>query len=265
MTGRRGRQGFARAQGLPRLRSSALRGLQATATLGRSSFASSDRTVRIRAEVVDTSQRTAPIGAAVPIEFLEHYGRELAGGPPDWSSAVLELEADGDLDSVRAAVRAEGLRFEDAGGLGALRDALRLVARLGTAAVSLVCLGVVALVLLVLLGRLEGRARLLDSLELAGLPRKSLVRLALWDGLLVTVPMLGVAAAAGGLLGRAVEWLLVGRLASELGLDPSGLFAPPGPGLLLLGVVLLLLPPIGLGLRCRLRLRRPLVERLDGR
>ena len=256
--------GFAKSQGLPRLSPKVVIGWEAKATLGKSSFAKLPKKKKIRARVVGVSKRTAPMGAAAPANFVRYWADELTGEVPGWTSAVVELEEGASAEVLVDTVDDLGLRLEEDGGLKSVRDATKVLDRIG-GAIALVFSGVaMVLVLLVLLGRFNARTATFDGLELNGLSPGSLRLLQFLDGLLLCLPMLLLALLGGTLLGLGAESILLENLDTELGIDYiESLFALPMEPVVKFGLVLLFFPPIVLALRASLRLRTPLVERLS--
>ena len=253
--------GFAPANGLPKLKEKAVRGLKFKIIAGQSSHKrSQSERIRLQAEVVGVTSYGGALAGIVPIEVINHIEGELDSEKAGTlSSVMVRVEPGADSETVIRNLQKTGWAVEPLDGAAKqLATAIRTVdlgVRIGGGILALSALFLLVQFYGVLLRERTQDLRILRSM---GAPKGMLA-----GALVGEIAVASVVATVGGiLLGLMVGQIAAAQsaslLADRLGVELSIQAAAPGG--FLLG--LLLLAPLFVGLAAIPAIRRALSAEL---
>jgi hypothetical protein len=207
--------GLAEGTGMPKLSRAAALGREFTMIVGESTLGLAARNAtpkHISCRVVALSSNPFLVGVSAPVEFVEHWNREMGGDPaPKFSLLHVDVADTRDMDATIDAIRALRVRVERPGTtLEPVRAALGgLESGLGLVVLLVVALAVVGIVSTASVGLNERRA-IWGIRRTGGTTRAALLSLVAAEAILI-----GLVGASAALAGLAVTLALLRALVGE--------------------------------------------------
>jgi len=253
--------GFAPANGLPKLKEKAVRGLKFRIIAGQSSHKRSQSSkVRLQAEIVGVTNYGGALAGIVPIEAIEHLEAELGSEKSGTlSSLLVQVEPGADAETVTRNLQKAGWSVEPLDGAAKqLATAIRSVdvgVRIGG---GILAFGALLLLVQFYSVLLRERTQDLRILRSMGAPKSTLGGALLGEIAVASVLATGLGILLGLLLGKLAAAQSASLLADRLGVDLA--LSPVAPAGFLL--TLLVLAPIFVGLAAIPAIRRALSAEL---
>ena len=223
--------GFAPANGLPKLKESAVQGLKFRIIAGQSSHRrqAGDK-VRVQAEIVGVTSYGGALAGIVPIEAVQHFEKELGlDESGSLSSVMVQVAPRNDGENVTKAIQKMGWSVEPQNGAAKqISTAIRSVdlgVRIGG---GILALGALLLLVQFYTVLLRERTQDLRILRSMGAPRPLLAGTLLGELALASILATAGGIALGLLLGTVAANQTASLLADRLGVDLS--LAPLAPG-----------------------------------
>jgi ABC-type antimicrobial peptide transport system permease subunit len=253
--------GFAPANGLPKLKEKAVRGLKFKIIAGQSTHKRSQAgRIRLQAEIVGVTSYGGALAGIVPLEVIEHFESELDSEKAGTlSSVMVRVEPGADSETVVRNLQKTGWAVESLDGAAKqLATAIRTVdlgVRIGGGILALSALFLLVQFYGVLLRERTQDLRILRSM---GAPKGMLA-----GALVGEIAVASVVATLGGILlgllgGQIAAAKCANLLADRLGVELSIQAVAPGGFL----VGLLILAPIFVGIAAIPAIRRALAAEL---